>query len=101
MGHILTSCTCLIARRPTAWAVTAIAELKAQEIPRWPLLAGFGVDNAHALNQAAGLEIIEMPVERRASNLAVIGEPGLCWKTSKVWIEPVTQMPKYDLGCWL
>jgi len=79
-------------------ATGPVFKLEAQEIARRSLLAGLGVDDPHALDQATRFKFIEMPVQRGTPDFTIMGKPVLGGETAKVRIEPITKMPKHDFG---
>jgi hypothetical protein len=51
--------------------------LKAEYVPRWPLLACAHIDIPDPPDKTAGFQIIEMAVQGGAPDLAIMGEAGL------------------------
>jgi len=74
------------------------ARLEPQNVAGRHLSLGDGMQVRDAAEQACRLELAEMLIQRRSADLAIMRQPLLRGKAAIVRVEPVTEMPEYDLG---
>ena len=74
------------------------ARLEPQDVAGGQLALGHGIEPRHPPQQAHGLELAKVIVQRRPADLAVMRQPVLRGEAAVVRVEPVAEVPEHDLG---
>ena len=71
--------------------------LEPQDVARWHLAFGDGIDAGHSAQEARFLQPVEVVVQGGPADLAILSQPGLRGEATEVGVEPVAKMPEHDL----
>lgn len=88
-------------KHDVAAGMRAAIFLEPQDVAGRHLPLGHGIDARHAKQQLRGLQPIEIVVQSRAADLAILRQPCLRRKAAEVGVEAVAEVPEHDRGRWL
>ena len=82
------------------WATSHRCEagLEPQDVAGGQLPLGHRIEPRHPPQQAHGLQLAEVIVQRGPADLAVMRQPVLRGEAAVIRVEPVAKMPEHDLG---